>query len=144
MGEFALAISKFAAKAEANADKVVANVVLEVRNRLVLRSPVDTGRFRSNWFISEGQRASGTTSATTPDAEQGIATLEKAAGKLFFIQNNLPYGPTLEYGGYPNPPKSKTGKTIDGFSTQAPAGMVGLTVLEFASITDAEVQKVKT
>ena len=36
----------------------------------------------------------------------------------------MPYAATIEFGRYPNPPRRGTGRTIDGFSTQAPKGMV--------------------
>jgi hypothetical protein len=37
----------------------------------------------------------------------------------------------IEYGQYPNPPKGGAGKTSGGYSTQAPAGMVRVTVMEY-------------
>jgi len=42
----------------------------------------------------------------------------------------------LEYGLYPNPPKHPTGKTVGGYSTQAPAGMVRISVAEFGGIAN--------
>ena len=43
------------------------------------------------------------------------------------MTNNLPYIQKLEYGGYPNP--AKTGdKTVNGYSKQAPAGMVRISL----------------
>ena len=44
------------------------------------------------------------------------------------MANNLPYARVVEYGGYPNPPKSPTGKTVNGFSKLAPAGMVRINI----------------
>jgi hypothetical protein len=35
------------------------------------------------------------------------------------------------------PAEKGTGRTINGFSTQAPAGVVGLTVIEFQQIVTA-------
>jgi hypothetical protein len=45
--------------------------------------------------------------------------------------------PKLEYGGYPNPPKSGSGKTAGGYSIQAPAGMVRVSAAEFGEIVGA-------
>jgi lysozyme family protein len=50
-----------------------------------------------------------------------------------YLTNSLPYAMTIEYGGYPNPPKNPTGKTIGGFSTQAPAGVVRVTAEEMVA-----------
>ncbi len=63
--------------------------------------------------------------------------------ETIYISNNLPYIATLEYGGYPNPvqkgtwnkkTKSYEQRSANGFSKQAPNGMVGITM--------ANVQKV--
>jgi hypothetical protein len=51
-----------------------------------------------------------------------------AAGKVHYITNNLPYAWRLEH----------------GHSKQAPAGMVGLTVVEFAGIVDKAANDVRT
>ena len=60
-----------------------------------------------------------------------------------YISNNLPYIATLEYGGYPNPPKSGSGKTVNGFSKQAPKGMVGVTLANTDAIFLASVKEVE-
>lgn len=126
-GEFKLALSQFAAKAGDNADKAVRGVVLEIGSRVVVRSPVDTGRFRSNWFYSRGGPTSDTTAQTGVTSVNGADVVSgKAAGDVFYIQNNLPYAWALER----------------GHSKQAPAGMVGLTVLEFSGIVDQAVREV--
>ena len=39
------------------------------------------------------------------------------------IDANYDYAGVLDRGQFPNPPKKGTGKTINGFSTQAPKGM---------------------
>ncbi len=134
-GPFELALSDFAKKAGDQSDRVVRQVVLEVGSRVVARSPVDKGRFHANWFYGEGAPPVQTTDAGTPELH-GAPTPEGAAETVHYIANNLPYGPTIEYGLYPNPPKGGKGRTIGGFSTQAPQGVVGLTVLEFSGIVD--------
>jgi hypothetical protein len=44
--------------------------------------------------------------------------------KGFKITGDYPYSGVIDRGLYPNPPKEGTGKTKDGYSTQAPKGMV--------------------
>lgn len=85
------------------------------------------GRFRSNWNVSVGQPNT-STSERVVDASQVIdeaaaVTLTARAGDVVFISNNLPYAQRLE----------------EGWSKQAPHGMVKITVARFQSIVDAAV-----
>jgi hypothetical protein len=64
-------------------------------------------------------------------AMEAAKVLDYPVGRKIYMTNALPYIRILEYGGYPNPPKRPTGKTINGFSTQAPGGMVRISVAEF-------------
>jgi hypothetical protein len=101
---------------------------------IIDKTPVDKGGARANWQTSTGSPATGTIDTTD---RTGAATLAKAravlasanAGDTIYMANNLPYIRKLEEGGYPDGPK-----TVGGFSRQAPAGMVALTVQEFAAI----------
>lgn len=130
MSSFALDISKFAKKAEGNLDTVVRKTTLEVFKRVIMRSPVDTGRFRANWIFSQGAPSSNIN--TSSFDKSGSATVgkvdsalpEKAAGGVYCLTNNLPYANRLE----------------DGYSGQAPQGMVQLTVIEFEGIARANVK----
>lgn len=102
-------------------------VVLEVGRKLIDKSPVDTGRFRGNWYMGIG----------TPDRTQsedtdknGASTKERLeriaerleAGDVAIISNNLPYALMLEY----------------GWSNQAPQGMAAITVEEVKDKLSAE------
>lgn len=88
-------------------------ISLGILSRLVLASPVDTGRFRGNWQVDIGRDPT----AELPDEDKsgtvtlarGTATILGAAPfKEIILANNLPYGPKLN----------------DGYSKQAPAGFV--------------------
>lgn len=48
--------------------------------------------------------------------------------KGFKITANYKYAGVLDEGGFPNPPIAGTGKTRNGYSTQAPKGMIKPTV----------------
>jgi len=102
---------------------VTAMVALEIDRRLVQRTPVDTGRARSNWQPSVGVPASGTLPPMDPLTIQ-IAAAEKfrTEGLPFFpilyITNNLDYIFRLNAGS----------------SKQAPANFVEMTVAEVASV----------
>ena len=119
-GPFELQIREFAAKAKGNADLVVQKVVTDVFGELVLRSPVDTGRFRANWLYGADTPRSGTvltsgTSESPTPAPDAPAVEAQAMGRVHYVTNNLPYAWPLER----------------GHSVQAPQGLVGLTVIRF-------------
>lgn len=101
-------------------DQAIRIIALELFTKVILRSPVDTGRFRGNWQVMIGDVPDGVLDLTDPN---GAATISKMtaevlklrAGQTITLINNLPYSLKLE----------------DGWSKQAPAGMVKMTVLEF-------------
>lgn len=130
---FALDISKFVEKAKDEADKTIREACFEVTRRVILKTPVDTGRARANWQASvstpvEGVKATNDKGGGASIAAAGGA-VSQAPGKVFWLTNNLPYAAALELGLYPNPAKTGT-KTKGGFSTQAPAGMARISVEE--------------
>lgn len=125
LGSFTLDIQRFAEHAERNATAVIRKIALDVFTRVVMKSPVKTGRFRGNWQVQIGSLPGGVLEL---DDKSGTATISKItaavlglkAGEIIFLANNLPYGRRLEY----------------GYSKQAPAGMVRITLQEFGAIVD--------
>lgn len=99
---------------------------------VVARTPVDSGRARSSWTVSVGEPR-----ATVPpesgsyqpaDSSTAMAALSGLQpGQTVWISSALPYIVVLEFGGYPNPPQGGEGKTTNGYSRQAPQGMVRVT-----------------
>ena len=134
VGSFEDDINKFQRKTVNKMDKIVRKVALELFARIIYKTPVDTGRARSNWQVSIGTPAAGTVEI---DDKSGKATVSQAtaksagfkAGDTIYLANNLPYIRRLEEGGYGEGPK-----TVGGFSRQAPQGMVTLTVQEFSAV----------
>lgn len=117
---FALDLAKFAQKAGKSADLVVRKVGIEVLSGVVKRSAVKTGRFRFNWNTAIGSADATTSTGTDPSGDGAIASGEAKladfqVGPSIFITNSLPYGPRLE----------------NGYSDQAPNGMVRITVAEW-------------
>jgi hypothetical protein len=130
-------IARFASNVQAQNDQQVRVIALELFRRVILKTPVDTGRARANWQFSRD------TPSAVPTAEtdkSGGATVEKIgselqkeqAGGVFWLANNLPYIRVLEYGEYPDPNAGT--KTVGGYSKQAPAGMVRVTAAEFGTL----------
>jgi hypothetical protein len=87
------------------------------------------GHFRANWRLGDGAAPAGEIAGVDPSgsATQGAiiaAVPEKAAGRIYYLVNNVPYARRIE----------------DGWSRQAPQGLVGLTAIEFQRIVDDAVK----
>lgn len=145
---FEIDVSRFVAKAKANADQVVRKVIIDIGARIVQKSPVGDasywksppppgyvgGRFRANWQLGEGERPVGDLpdiDASGDASNQRIADGLKvnAAGKVYYLANNLPYAMGIEEG--TNSPR------------QAPQGVVRLTVSEYQAIVADAAAKVR-
>jgi len=141
---FALDVSRFVAKAEANAKAVAQKVTIDVLRSVIDKSPVGNpalwkspapagyvgGRFRANWNTSVGRADTATTTKTdaagSGTKSRGAVVVQGWDGQGdCYITNSLPYGPELEYKGH---------------SSQAPAGMVRVTVVEFQSFVNQAVR----
>lgn len=130
MTTFALSLAQFAKEAPEQARTVVRKVSTDVLTKVVLRSPVDTGRFRANWATSFGAPSYRVTADVDPTGQgailRGRSTINRAYGDYdIFITNSLPYAQRLEY----------------GYSKQAPAGMVRITVAEWQALVDARAKE---
>ncbi|HEN8710629.1 TPA: HK97 gp10 family phage protein [Pseudomonas putida] len=107
--------SLFAGVVEEALTQRVRVIALAMLNEIVLRSPVDTGRFRGNNIVSIGAPVYTTTENLD---KSGGETIQRGLSVMsglepytqVFIQNNLPYAQALE----------------DGHSKQAPSGVFGL------------------
>lgn len=121
MAGFSIPLSALAARSNARLETVVRRVTIDIYRRVILRSPVDTGRFRANWNISYGTPdvtfTGATNKNTTLTAAERSVVASFPVGGISYLANGLPYARELEFGS----------------STQAPQGMVRLTVREFAS-----------
>lgn len=134
---FALDLQKFAEKAGRKADDVVGNVVVRVAAELDRRSPVGDatywknpapkgyigGHFRANWQLGVGTRPTAEVAGVDPSGARTLGAIiaevpEEAAGRVYWLVNNAPYAQRIE----------------NGWSRQAPQGLVGLTVVQFQQI----------
>ena len=106
-------------------------------------SPVDTGRFRANTNVSYGTPDTTVTNST--DQTRAQRELDKVMTLpicgVMYITNALPYARTLEYGLYPNPPKTPTGKTVNGYSKQTPQGMFRISAMRFNDYVQRAISK---
>ena len=144
---FALDVSKFVNKAKAAPVVVLKKIGVDLLRSTVMATPVGNpdlwqspapkgyvgGRLRANWNASIGTPDLSTSTVTD---KSGTATI--ASGALIFnaanserdlyIMNSLPYVREIEY---------------EGHSSQAPAGMVRITVAKFQSFVDKAARSIK-
>ena len=108
-------LNRAAGTVSRNTGRTTTELALELLDELVQSTPVDSGRARTGWFISESESASGPDSpeGPYPDAaavpareSSGLSGL--SSGRAVFIINRVEYIVGLEM----------------GRSGQAPSGMV--------------------
>lgn len=126
---FLASLLAFKYKTEEALNTTVRKITFAVFYNVVLGSPFDTGRFIGNWQVGLGVCPEGTLDIFQTDkmaqADAGKAILSKAqAGGLIYIANNLPYAVALEY----------------GHSSQAPSGMVRITLANINAITSGAIE----
>lgn len=124
MSDFTRAIDRFVAKASGNVEKAVRQTVVLCAQGVVLRTPVDTGRARGNWVLGVGSVDTSTSATNDPSGAGAIgriaAEVAASRGRVFYVTNSLPYIQRLE----------------DGYSKQAPAGMVKATLAALPAAID--------
>ena len=104
--------------------------VFETDSRLKQGSPVDTGRFRLSWAISEtgtpGYDAGPQTGASGITPPRRLDYQTERAGGVYHIHNNLPYAEPL----------------ANGHSPQAPAGWTDLIAREMTAWARQEADRI--
>lgn len=129
---FTLQLQQFVDKAKGNAEQVVRKVGIDVLSSVVLKSPVDTGRFRANWTVG----TAGIGKTTTATDKSGSATISTGTAKIMqvrlgqsiWLSNSLPYARRLEYG---------------WSRTKAPNGMVRVTIAEWNRFVEDAVRSLE-
>jgi hypothetical protein len=119
-------LKRFAELSIEKQDRVVKSSFIQLGNEMEFKSPVDTGRFKSNWIGAIGRIDDSTTNSTARNAV-GELSLKLGAfrlGDVFYYTNSLPYAQMLEF----------------GLSEQAPAGMVRLTARRWNKIVSDNIK----
>ena len=144
MPGFSLDVTKWVQKAQGNIGAVIRKVAFDIGARIIMRTPVDTGRARGNWVLGIGTprihatddvdafkataNSSGRGNSSAKEALlEGLEQYTPGDGKSIFITNSVPYIGRLEYGS----------------SKQAPAGMVRVTLTEFGGVVRNAVDDVQ-
>lgn len=121
--QFKLDLDKAFEEQQERVALIAMKIALEALNRVVLKSPVKTGRFRANWTVAVGRQDLSITDEVDPTGQKTIAKgtpiiLGQKGPAVIWLSNNLPYAQALE----------------NGHSKQAPMGMVALTYNELMQI----------
>lgn len=133
-------IDAFATKTKERLHGATRYIVSELASRLDERSPVGNpalwknppppnyrpGTFRGGWQLGVNNVPGGQTGRLDPGGAVTLSAVKaaipaEAGGNVYYLTNNVIYGPRLE----------------NGWSSQAPAGLVGLTALEFPQVVRA-------
>lgn len=162
MKTFADQIKDFSAKVKTQCNDTVSTLLFKIYEEVDKRSPVGDqelwiynkgtkenpeyvhwlayndpngyvgGHFRANWQLRVGALPQGEVAGVDPQGQKTKASIlaaipDEAAGKVYYLANNAPYAQRIE----------------NGWSTQAPAGVVGLAVSMFPELIDVSVKIAK-
>ena len=108
---FAADLRKFAERTNKSLDDTCRGVAIKWFSSTVMSTPVDTGRLRGNWLVSQGSPITAELARFDKSGSivQGeIVQSVGGVGTVNYLTNNLPYAERIEY----------------GWSNQAPSGMV--------------------
>ena len=118
MANFATGLKSYAQRTSQSLDDATIEVCTKLSLMLIKKTPVDSGRARSNWYpeINKVSRATSETRSVNEAISDCISTAQSASGNVFTLTNSIPYIIPLEY----------------GWSTQArsPDGMVRTSIAE--------------
>lgn len=128
-------VKKWIGQAKINIRLATRRIAFMLHDRIVERTPVDTGRARASWNIVAGQEPD---LSVAPKPEKGhkvspglLETAEKQAAvpiaDSYLISNNLPYIEPLE----------------NGHSRQAPVGMIRLAIADVKTRIEIELGGLK-
>lgn len=130
-GSFEAQLRAFEHKTIEKMGRAARKIILDAFSGVIMMTPVDSGRARGSWQSAIGSVPSGTVEALDPDGNTVIATVAGVVdgmqpGDVIYMTSNLPYMPRLE----------------EGYSQQAPAGMVRLVVQRYQAIADAVIRQI--
>lgn len=111
--KFSKSLTEFTIKTKESMDRAYEQIAVELYNRIVNNTPIDTGMARANWKIAAGTMDSSTSESTHYKNIDSLPGLKVGVNEAW-ISNHLHYIYSLE----------------NGHSQQAPAGMVMVSIEE--------------
>lgn len=126
-------LEAIARRAMQDVSKVARTSIIRIGNRVVTASPVDKGAFRNQWNTSISTISYDTSKPDDSNGQGAMTELRETVGDLqlgavAYFNNPMPYGKRLEY---------------DGWSEQAPNGMVRVNAALWSQIVKEEVEKLR-
>jgi hypothetical protein len=112
--KFQKKLTEISFKFKTNTTELLKKAAKVINQTVILATPVDTGRARSNWLVSIDQPRKETIETLGKDPSAAISEGNqvingyKKENKAIYISNNLPY----------------IGRLNEGYSAQAPAAFV--------------------
>lgn len=123
-------LKRFASNSKEKMNEVSRKASFRLAAQITLKSPVDSGRFRSNWVGALGGVDSTTFTETNRDSLGQVSVLlrgKSVTDAAFYFTNSLPYAKRLEY----------------AWSDQAPNGMVRLSVRNWNRYVQEEIARLR-
>lgn len=123
-------IKKFNDKTKLKAVRIFRGTALSIFGRVIIRTPVLSGRARGNWQTQLNRAPNSVLDVKDKNGAAAITQAGKAVsraklGDTLFLINNLPYIEPLE----------------NGSSEQAPTGMVKVSIAEFQARVKENVRR---
>ena len=129
-------------------DETIKGSAIALFGAIIKASPVDEGTFRANWYVTKDKPST----RVNPNGSAGEnVILNRTANRILGIENykriimtnNLPYAPVIEFGEFPTGSANEAGSkvTTQGYSRQAPQGVVRTNVLRFRQIFEEQARK---
>lgn len=130
-GVFSRTLEQFRDKALEDMNEVFRRVMIEIGSTVIRLSPVDTGRFKGNWQFTVDAPATASLDNYDKEGHDTVARLvadvqHLTFGQTAYLVNNLVYSIPLEY----------------GHSSQAPTGMLRITINGFQQMVEQAVREV--
>lgn len=122
-------LNRFVSNSKEKMSEVNKRASFRLATAIVIKSPVDTGRFRSNWIGAFGSPSDRVLKTGRSDPLKRLETYigSRKFGSVFYFTNSLPYAVKLEY----------------GYSQQAPNGMVRLSVRNWSRYVQEEIARLR-
>ena len=129
---FSAQISQYSKGTRDKIDRIRRGVTLKLLGAVVMDTPVDTGRLRGNWRVSEGTPVLDAADRVDPSGavvmnEINAAVQASTGDTAVYLTNNLPYAKRIEYDGWSH--------------AKAPEGMVRRNLARFNQLIKVEVAK---
>lgn len=134
---FANDMKRFSKALGMTLDQTHRGVVIKLFSAVIMVTPVDKGFLRGGWTVSQGTPSSGKKERRDPTGGQAMAEVHANPGKggtVTYMTNAMPYAVVAEYGLWGQGPGATIKTTRDGYSVQAPSGMVRINVQRFQTI----------